>query len=273
MSIGSTTTGQEDSPVVRLPMSEGVQALGFNRPTRHNAINDALLDCLFSEFSALSNDDTTRVIIIKGMGPSFSSGAELGSGGPPRAASDDFMHMEDERVGRFLQIWDSPKAVIAQVHGHCIGIATALCTFCDLIVVADDVQVSWPKLPLGGGLLGPLSAFSVGVRKAKELSFQTGSTLSGLEAADIGWANRSVPASELDNVVATIAARIARTPPGLLRLKKAALNRIADKAGFRDAVQLGAVWDAIAHTDDGVREIAALVQALGMKGAIEHYGR
>jgi enoyl-CoA hydratase len=252
---------------------DGVAIVALNRPHKHNALDDAMVTQLLDQFAELSADDATRVIILKGLGPSFCSGADVGAPRTaPHTATEDLWHMLDRRIGRFLEIWDSPKAVIAQVHGHCVGIATALCNFCDMVVVADDAKIAWPKLPLGGGVLGPLSVFSIGVRKAKELSFQTGSELTGLEAAEIGWANRAVPANELDAAVSTMATRIARTPPGLLRLKKQALNRLVDNAGFRDAVQTSALWDAIAHTDPGVREVAQLVREIGMKASIERFG-
>lgn len=263
-----------DEPAVRrIALREGVEVVALNRPHQHNALDDAMVSQLLDLMAELAEDDATRVVILKGLGPSFCSGARLGaSGNAPLTASDDLWHMLDHRIGRFLEIWDSPKAVIAQVHGHCIGIATALCAFCDLVVVADDATISWPKLPLGGGVLGPLSLFSIGIRKAKELSFQTGSELTGAEAAEIGWANRAVPRRDLDATVAAMATRIARTPPGLLRLKKQAVNRIVDNAGFRDAVRTSALWDAVAHTDPGVQEVAQRVREIGMKDSIKHYG-
>ena len=268
------TNNDSGEPAVRrIPLSDGVEIVALNRPHKLNALDDAMVNELLELMAELSADESTRVVILKGLGPSFCAGADVSAPrSAPVTASEDLWHMLDHRLGRFLEVWDSPKVVIAQVHGHCIGIATALCNFCDLVVVADDARISWPKLPLGGGVLGPLSVFSMGIRKAKEFSFQTGSELTGAEAAEIGWANRAVPPSELDAAVSTMATRIARTPPGLLRLKKQAVNRVVDNAGFRDAVQASALWDALAHTDPGVQQVAQLVREIGMKAAIRHYG-
>jgi enoyl-CoA hydratase len=85
---------------------------------------------------------------------------------------------------------------------HRDGVATVALNRPHTHNALDDAMIAWPKLPLGGGVLGPLSVFSIGVRKAKELSFQTGSDLTGLEAAEIGWAHRAAPA-------------IAHTDPGV----------------------------------------------------------
>src|SRR5690606_3247329 len=149
-------------------------------------------------------------------------------------------------------------------------IAVALCSCADLVVVAEDATIGWP-LPLGGGVLGPAMALHIGVRKAKELSFLPMSALTGREAAELGWANRAVPAGELRAHVAALAAQIARTPAGLLRIKKEAINAAYDRAGFRDAVRASATYNALAHTDPGVEEVRQVLRERGVKGAGEFY--
>jgi enoyl-CoA hydratase len=263
-----------DAAVLREPLADGITALVLNRPEKLNALSRQTIALLLDEVEALSDDDTVRVIVIKGAGRAFSSGADASGpgGGPLPSASEDHAHMIDERLGRYFALWDSPKAVIAQIHGYCMGAAVALCNFADIVMVAEDATIGWPKLPLGGGVIGPISSFFIGARKAKEYSFQVGSSMTGLEAVELGWANRAVPAADLDTAVLAMATRISRTPPGLLRLKKESINRIAEQMGFRDAVRLSAAWDALAHSDPSVKEVAAVVQERGMKGAIAHYG-
>jgi enoyl-CoA hydratase len=260
--------------VLREELSKGVAALVLNRPEKLNALNNALLEQLMEGIDECSADNDVRVIVIRGAGRSFSAGAD--TSGPPRTekltASEDRVHMLEERCGQFVRLWDAPKPVIAQIHGHCLGISVALCSFADLVVVADDAVIGWP-LPLGGGIIGPSWVFHVGARKAKEYSFQAASRLSGTEAAEIGWANHAVPAGELDAYVASLAARIARTPPGLLRIKKEAINSVYDRLGFRDVAKMGASWDALAHTIGDIDEVKELMQREGVKGAIAYYQR
>jgi enoyl-CoA hydratase len=191
------------------------------------------------------------------------------SGARPDALADRD-HMLDHRSGRFLELWEAPKPVIAQVHGHCLGTAVALCNCADLVVVAEDASIGWP-LPMGGGLIGPSWVHFVGVRRAKELSFQAISRISGSEAAAIGWANRAVPVADLDRTVMDIARRIARTPGGVLRLKKEAINAASERMGFRDAVLRGPMYNALAHTDPEVEEVRQAVREEGAKGASRRY--
>ena len=59
-------------------VSEGRQAtVWLNRPAVHNALNAGLISELSDVLDQLSNDDFTDVIVIRGRGESFSSGADL----------------------------------------------------------------------------------------------------------------------------------------------------------------------------------------------------
>lgn len=261
-----------DGLILREDLGHGVTRLLLNRPDRLNALNDDLIEALVESVDTCSADAAVRVIIVAGAGRSFSAGADASGGGQavPRTATDDRQHMLHSRIGRFLSLWDAPKPIIAQVHGHCLGLAAALCSCVDLVVVADDATIGWP-LPLGGGILGPSWTFYVGARKAKEYSFQASSRLTGREAVDMGWANTAVPAAGLDDHVRRLAQRIARTPPGLLRLKKEAINSVYDRIGFRDTIRMGATWDALAHTEPQLSEVHEIVRREGLKGANLYY--
>ena len=142
--------------------------------------------------------------------------------------------MADTGWATFLRLWDVPKPVIVKVHGHCLGMhATILCNLADIVVVADDARIGWPKLPMGGGVISPTWVWHVGMHRAKEYSYQIGTELSGVEAAAAGFANRSVPAADLDSVVMAMATSThAIVPADLLRLKKEALNHVHNARGF-----------------------------------------
>ena len=252
--------------------ANGVATLTLDRPGKRNALDDLMIRLIITAVDDLSADPAAKVIVVRGAGPSFCSGADMtgAAGGPTRGALDDRNHMLDERYGQFLRLWDAPKPVIAEVQGHCLGIAVALCSCADLVVVADDATIGWP-LPLGGGVIGPAMALYIGARRAKELSFLPMSSLTGREAAELGWANRAVPAAELEATVATMAAQIARVPSGVLRMKKEAINAVYERAGFREAIRSSASYNALAHTDPDLDEVREVLREHGMKGAGEHF--
>jgi enoyl-CoA hydratase len=148
-----------------------------------------------------------------------------------------------------------------------MGAATQLAVCCDLTVVADDAIIGWPSVPLGGGLLGPVSCWLIGPKKAKELSYIAGSRMTGAEAAALGWANHAVRGDEVEPTALRLAKRIVRTPSDLLTIKKRAINRVMDVQGFSEVFTFGAEYDAIAHDSDGYALVKEKIDELGFKGA------
>ena len=249
--------------------------IALNRPEKLNAWNPAM----FTEFRAalqeMEEDPEVRCIVLRGEGRAFSVGFDVDSDSDylaqgRRTSLEDWEHLR-VNLEHWLAVWRSPKPVIAAVHGYCMGLATQLAVFCDLTVVAEDAVIGWPSLPLGGGLLSPVSCWLIGPKKAKELSYIAGSRISGAEATALGWANHAVGADEVLTKAEELATKISRTPPDLLKLKKLALNRLMDTMGFSETVMAGAEFDAIAHDSQGMAAISEKVQTLGLKGAISWF--
>lgn len=254
---------------IRLDADGALTWLTLNRPDKLNAMSKPLLEEFSSALATLADDEATRVIAIRGAGRAFSAGYDIERS--DEAAEVDIVDDYLTHVGylnRFLEIWDHPKPVIAAVHGYCLAGATQLCTFCDITVVAEDAVVGWPSLPLGGGYISPLWVPLVGPKRAKQMSFVPGSRISGKTASDWGWANYAVPAAELEANVRQLASEIARIPTSTLRMKKMAINRVADAMGFRNIVPMGAETDALLHYSQAVKELASLIQENGLKRAI-----
>jgi enoyl-CoA hydratase len=172
---------------------------------------------------------------------------------------------------RYLAIWDHPKPVIAAVHGYCLAGATQMCVFTDLTVVADDARIGEPALPIGGGYIAPLWAPLVGPKRAKELAFVPGNSIDGRTAVEWGWANHSIAAEELIEAVEGLAARIARTPPDVLRVKKLSINRAMEAMGVRQATSSVAEMDALLHTSPAVADLRQWIAQVGLKEAMASY--
>lgn len=245
----------------------------FHRPEKLNALNPQAFEAFSACLAGLTDDDEVRCIVIRGEGRAFSVGFDVDAeseelkGADRRSALADWELLRDN-LERWLDVWRCPKPVIAAIHGYCMGLATQLAVCCDLTVVARDAVIGWPSLPLGGGLLSPVTCWLVGPKKAKELSFIAGSRMSGEEAAALGWANYATDAGEVIPLARSLAERISRTPPDLLRVKKRAINRLMDTIGFSESIRAGAEFDAIAHDSPGMVEITEKVRELGLKGAI-----
>lgn len=263
-------------PAVITEVSHQVGRLVFNRPEKLNAFSPELLSEYAAAIDALNADPGVSVIVIHGAGKAFSVGYDVAKKGPDGyhhgrvRALDDWLNLRD-RIDLWLKVWRCPKPVIAAVHGYCMGGATMLAVCCDLTVVAEDAVIGWPSVPLGAGLIGPVNAWLMGPKKAKEMSYVVGSRMSGREATDWGWANYAVPAGEVLDRAESLARVIARTPSELLQVKKRAINRVMDLQGFSEMVMFGAEFDAIAHDSSAVDAIRDEIGEHGLKETIARY--
>jgi len=227
----------------------------LNRPEKLNALSGAMLDQLSATLTALGHDDSVSCIVLRGEGRSFSVGYDVGSDGPHDTAYADWESL-NEKIDHWIRVWECPKPVIAAIHGHCMGGATMLAVCTDVTVVAHDAVIGWPTIPLGGGLLSPVSMWLIGPKRAKELSYTAGSSMDGVEADEV------LPAAR------AIAAEIATMPLELLKLKKRALNRVMELQGFREMLRMGAEWDAIAHTSAQLGPIVDKLGEVGLKDTV-----
>jgi enoyl-CoA hydratase len=233
-----------------------VRRLTLNRPAKRNALDNPLRVELFRALQAADVDPDVRVSILRGAGPCFSSGYDL-SGGlaedrPYYTAGGDGTWSRHVSEGWF-GIWDLAKPVIAQVHGYALAGGTELATACDLVYVADDVQIGYPVVRVASPPDMQFHAWLVGLRRSMELIL-TGNSISGPEAVEFGFANRSFPADELEARVLEIAQQVARTPSDLQQINKRSVHRAMDIMGIRAAIRAGSELQGLATHQPSVQQ-------------------
>jgi enoyl-CoA hydratase len=218
-----------------------VRRLTLNRPDKRNALNHALRGRLIEELQRADGDDAVRVTIIRGAGSCFSAGYELGDGNdglePPWFTAGGEGWWPRHVTESWMGIWDLAKPVIAQVHSYCLAGGSELATGCDLVYVADDAKIGYPAVRFGVPDM-QFHAWFMGMRTAMEMMI-TGDSISGTEAARLGWANRAFPAADLDAQVLAIAERVALLPPDIVQLNKRTVHRAMDVMGLRTAIRNG----------------------------------
>ena len=113
----------------------------------------------------------------------------------------------------YMSLWRSPKPVIAQVHGFCVGGGTDFALCSDLIVCADDCRIGYPPARVWGSPTTAMWMYRIGLERAKRLLL-TGDPIDGRSAVEWGLASETVPEAELDETaLALAAARRAGSPP------------------------------------------------------------
>jgi enoyl-CoA hydratase len=266
---------------VTLDVNDRVAQLTLNRPEKRNSLDATMLSELVAALGWLADQPQVRVAVLRGAGPSFCAGFDVARQEPAGDADDaaaeyggggvaDYLDLR-RRTEQLFAVWTHPKPVIAAVHGYCLGAGSVLAALADITIVADDVKIGIPSLPLGGGMLTPTWVHLIGPKRAKEMAYRVGSTMSATQAEEWGFANQVSPADRLSEVALAFAEEIARTPLDLLVLKKAAINRMVDITGFTVAAQLGALTDALAHEARGLSAVRAAIKDRGVKQTVQDF--
>jgi enoyl-CoA hydratase len=248
-----------------------VRRITMNRPDKRNSLIHPLRGAILETLRAHDQDPAVSVTIIRGAGPSFSAGYDLGGGN----AGYDMPYYTPGGEGAWprhvtegwMSIWDLAKPVIAQVHGYCLAGASELATGCDLVYMAEDAQMGYPAVRFGVPDMH-FHPWFLGMRKAMEMML-TGDSITGVEAVALGWANAAFPASELDDRVVEVAHRIALVPLELLQLNKRVVHRQMDVMGLRAGIRAGTELCALGTHTGAMREFIGATREKGLTGALQ----
>lgn len=246
--------GQTGYENITYTVSERIATIVLNRPERRNALDYGLRRELVTALRQAEADDEVTVVLIEGAGTSFCSGYDLAMGpdsGPPPegwVASPHYDRWTDQFARSCLRdwlvIWDLFKPVVAKVHGYCLAGGTELMSMCDIAFAADDAVIGYP--PMRGMTTPdvPYFAWKMTMAQAKYLQL-TGNSVTGKEAAGMGWIAKSFPADQLDEAVMKELRPLAQVAPDLLAANKAQVNEAYEVMGMRTALQRAWQWHAV----------------------------
>jgi enoyl-CoA hydratase len=233
-----------------------VRRIALNRPEKRNALSNALRAELFDALRKADVDQSIGAIIIKGNGKCFSAGYDLSQapGEPlPRHIAPGEGIWPRHLVDGWFEMWDMATPVIAQVHGYCLAGGSELATACDLVYCAEDAQIGYPPVR---SMSTPDCAYHpwvMGMRHAMEMML-TGDSISGIEAAEFGYANRAFPAERLETEVLAIAERVAKIPRDLQALNKRVVHRAMEVMGARAAIRSATEIQALCFHQQSSRD-------------------
>lgn len=180
-----------------------VTTLTLRRPHLLNAMDYAAACQLETTLAELRTDGRLRILIIRGEGRAFCTGIdlkELSAGETPH----DYYSVWDRSL-RILEELDA--FVVCVMHGYAIGGGLQIGLASDIRIVTDDCVLGLPAIQesIIPGLAPLRLPRYVGLGRAKWLIL-SGESIDGRRAYDLGLADHVVPAAELDEHVADLAA-------------------------------------------------------------------
>jgi len=234
----------------------GIRRIALNRPDKRNALSNALRGELFDALRKADADSSIGAIIIKGNGKCFSAGYDLAQSPDeplPRTVSPGEGIWPRHLVDGWFEMWDMATPIIAQVHGYCLAGGTELATACDLVYTAEDAQIGYPPVRAMSSPDCAYHPWLMGLRNAMEMML-TGDSISGIEAAEMGFANRAFPAGQLEEAVLNVARRVAKIPRDLQALNKRVVHRAMEVMGARAAIRSATEIQALCFHQASSRE-------------------
>ena len=254
---------ETDEPVLYQAV-DGIATLTMNRPDFNNAQNSQMTYALDACFRRAVDDDSVKVIVLRGTGKHFSAGHDIGTPGRDinkpferetlwwdhtnkPGAEQLFVREQEVYLGMCRRWHDIPKPTIAMVQGACVAGGLMLAWVCDLIIASDDAFFQDPVVRMGiPGVEYFAHAHELNPRIAKEFLF-LGDRMKADRAYMMGMVNRVVPRDELEAQTYDIAARIAKQPRMGLALTKTVINRVEELQGLRTTMDVAFGYHHFAH--------------------------
>src|SRR5438309_4913891 len=191
----------------------GVALIHLNRPPA-NSYDRQFIDDLNAAIDEIRFDEAIGAVVLMSDLPKFfSAGADIGMfrSVTPKARAMTILHMHEV----LLKMEHTPKIFIAAISGHCLGGGLEISLAADFRFAAEgEYRLGVPEVTLGllpgNGGTQRLPRL-IGRQKAVELLL-TGKPLDPKAAADLGIADRLVPADRLLDEARSFAATLAGGP-------------------------------------------------------------
>ena len=149
--------------------------LTLNNPSKRNALNSEMMGAMIAAIIEAEKYNELRVIVIKGEGSAFCSGADVNS-------------WEPEQLQLLLKtIAECSIPTIAVVHGVCLGGGMGLICACDFVISNDGTLFGFPEVQIGmiPAVIFPYVSRKISLAKIREL-FITGERFGNEMANNLG---------------------------------------------------------------------------------------
>jgi methylglutaconyl-CoA hydratase len=240
-----------------LVISEGgpVRFLTLNRPEKRNALNEGLIASLKAALKSTEGDESIRVIVIRGAGNDFCSGADLAT--IKKLTNSTFEdNLEDARqlMELYSMVRRLPVPVIAAVHGRALAGGAGLATACDVVLAARSSRFGYPEVRIGfvPAMVMAILRRNLGEKVAFELS-TLGFEFTADRAHEIGLVNRVLDDPIFETEVQQYADSYAALSRSAIAATKKLLYRM-DDLNFDEAIQAGAEVNAEVRMSKDCRE-------------------
>jgi len=236
--------------------------LTLNRPEKRNALSDNLINLLKDALHKADKDDNLRVVVIRGAGTDFCSGADLSVLQKVAEGSIlDNLADAENLMKLFALIRRVKIPVIAVVHGRALAGGCGLATACDLVLATKAAKFAYPEVKIGfvPAIVAAILRRNVSEKRAFEL-ITLGFEFDAEEAQKFGLVNQTYDEADFETGVKNYVAAYEKVSRSAVMLSKRLLYQM-DNMTFEQSLQAGVDTNTIARlTEDCQTGIAKFLK-------------
>jgi enoyl-CoA hydratase/carnithine racemase len=229
--------------------STGIARVTLNNPERRNSYDPQMREQLGAYLDELALDDSIKVVLLRGSGGVFSTGADMANAyswygkaaaGPsegrrPQRPSQRRRLSVDRKTFDFYHgFLGYPKVIVAEVRGFALGGGFEMALMSDISVVARNTKVGMPATRFLGPALGSLHMFfyRLGPTLARRLLL-TGDTISAAKLAHLSIFTEVTEDEKVEARASWWARKVARMPADGIVLAKEAFRLVEQLQGYQ----------------------------------------
>jgi methylglutaconyl-CoA hydratase len=214
---------------VLIELQEQILTITLNRVEKHNAFDDILLNDLQFALEDADENPNVRVIILKGNGPNFSAGADLGWMKRMAKFSEEENIKDALTLAKVIYTLNNlEKPTIAMIQGSTFGGGLGLIAACDIAIATQNAKFCFSEVKLGliPAVISPYIVKAIGERAATWL-FMSGDLFNAQKALQLQLIQYLVDDEELLTFTKEYAEKLTKHPRKAVGDAKSLVKTIA----------------------------------------------
>jgi methylglutaconyl-CoA hydratase len=199
--------------------SAHVAQVWLNRPDVRNAFNDDVIAALTETFTALSQDEDLRVVVLGAHGKAFCAGADLNWMKAMAGYDWEQNRADAQKLADMLWTLDQcPVPVVGRVQGDCYAGGMGLAAICDVLVAVEGATfcLSEARLGLLPATISPYVVRALGTQASRRYMV-TAERFSAVRAHALGMVHELATPETLDAKVNDIVTALVANGPKAVR--------------------------------------------------------
>lgn len=208
--------------------SQQIAHLTLNKPDKHNAFDQEMVQKLMNHFRNLQENTEVRALIIQGNGKSFCAGADLSWMANSAEISSDQNFEEAHSLSTMLYFLDTlPMPTLTYAHGAVMGGGLGILACSDLVIADPQTLFGFTEVKVGlvPATIAPFVLRKIGISSARRY-FLTGETFSFSVAQQMGLVDEGVALEKKEEGLSPFIHHILRAGPQAVGKAKKLIRQI-----------------------------------------------